>query len=92
MTAGLLFSIGLPTGYADLISEGCAHVQAASAAQWAGSYRPNQRLKARVLYVDPSDKRICLSLKPHLLSLQLPAGLPVQGTIVEVCLPVLTLP
>lgn len=38
------------------------------AADWAGKYSENQRLKARVLFVDPGTKRVGLTLKPALVA------------------------
>lgn len=41
-------------------------------ADWAGRFSENQRLKARVLFVDPASKRVGLTLKPALVAGQTP--------------------
>lgn len=59
--------------------------QGASAAGWQAAFSEGQRLRARILFVDPTSKRVGLSLLPHLLSAdaRLPA-LPAVGTVYEV--------
>ena len=49
---------------------------------WAKAYTVNQRVMARVLYVDPALKRVALTLKPCLVAgAAMPPSLPV-GTVV----------
>lgn len=40
-----------------------------------------QRIKARVLYVDPASKRVGLTLAPHLLAFSLPPNFPLLGQV-----------
>lgn len=44
---------------------------------------PNQRLRARVLFVDPATKRVGLSLHRHLLAFSLPPNFPALGQVFE---------
>ena len=48
-------------------------------------YSKDQRVRARILYVDPSTKKIKLSLQPELVDLTL-RKLPAVGTVFEVSL------
>lgn len=45
------------------------------------SYSASQRVKARILYVDPATKRVALSLLPHLQAWALPAATPLLGQV-----------
>ena len=57
-------------------------VSETTAALSATSYRsPNQRLRARILYVDPAAKRVGLTLQRHLLSFALPPNFPMLGQV-----------
>lgn len=49
---------------------------------WATKYSPGQKLMARILYVDPVEKRAGLSLAKHLLE-QAPARLPKLGKVYD---------
>ena len=42
---------------------------------------PNQRLRARILYVDPASKRVALTLQRHLISASLPVNFPMLGQV-----------
>ncbi|KAG2498018.1 hypothetical protein HYH03_004276 [Edaphochlamys debaryana] len=48
---------------------------------WRKAYPEGAKLRARLLYVDPSAKRAGLSLLPHLLSLTLPSPVPMLGSV-----------
>jgi len=48
----------------------------------AKSFTDGQKIKARILYIEPTTKRIGLSMLPHLLDMALPK-LPAKGTIFE---------
>lgn len=50
---------------------------------WKKQYSKDQKVKARILYVDPSSKKIKLSLQPELLDLTL-RRLPAVGQTFEV--------
>lgn len=52
-------------------------------ADWKKQYSKGQKVKARILYVDPSSKKIKLSLQPELLDLIL-RSLPAVGQTYEV--------
>ena len=58
--------------------------QACADGDWKKQYSKEQRVKARILYVDPSSKKIKLSLQPELLDLTL-RRLPAVGQAFEVC-------
>lgn len=62
--------------------------QALPGSDWKKQYSKDQRLKARILYVDPSSKKIRLSLQPELLDLTLRRLAPV-GQVFEVGFPCL---
>ncbi len=42
---------------------------------------PNQRLRARILFVDPASKRVGLTLQRHLLAHALPPNFPMLGQV-----------
>jgi hypothetical protein len=42
---------------------------------------PNQRLRARILFVDPASKRVGLTLQRHLLAHTLPPNFPMLGQV-----------
>lgn len=42
---------------------------------------PNQRLRARILWVDPASKRVGLTLQRHLLGASLPPNFPALGQV-----------
>lgn len=46
-------------------------------------YQVGTKLSARVLYIDPINKRIGLSCLPHLLNMRLPTAVPQMGQIFE---------
>ncbi|MEW5309980.1 MAG: hypothetical protein WDW38_001818 [Sanguina aurantia] len=50
---------------------------------WKKLYSETQKLKARILYVDPANKKVGLSLLPHLLSRSLPSPIPQLGAVYE---------
>eukprot|EP00887_Chlorella_sp_A99_P001742 scaffold19.g1742.t1 len=52
-------------------------------ADWRKHFSPQQRLRARILYVDPSSKRVGLTLLPHLLACSLPENFPLLGQVFE---------
>ena len=56
-------------------------------AGWQGSYEPGQKLRARILYVDATSKRVCLTLLPYLLAGQSAPSLPKGNTLFQVPLP-----
>lgn len=47
---------------------------------------PNQRLRARILYVDPAAKRVGLTLQRHLLAFSLPPNFPMLGQVGRPCI------
>ncbi|KAL4538228.1 hypothetical protein Ndes2526B_g03454 [Nannochloris sp. 'desiccata'] len=51
----------------------------ASLGDWRADYSENQRIKARILFVDAASKRVGLSLQRHLLEWSLPTNFPAQG-------------
>lgn len=51
--------------------------------QLAAAFVENQRLRARILFVDPTNKRVGLTLSKPLVQLSDPAPLPPPGTVVE---------
>lgn len=48
---------------------------------WRSSYSEGQRLRARILYVDPSSKVVYLSLQRHLLNAALHESPAAVGTV-----------
>lgn len=50
---------------------------------WRSSYSEGQRLRARILYVDPASKVVYLSLQRHLLNASLHESPPAVGTVFE---------
>jgi hypothetical protein len=46
---------------------------------------PNQRLRARILFVDPASKRVGLTLQRHLLAFTLPPNFPMLGQVGGCC-------
>ncbi|KAL4852689.1 rRNA biogenesis protein RRP5 [Chlorella vulgaris] len=50
-------------------------------ADWRKQFSPNQRLRARILFVDPETKRVGLSLQRHLLADTLPPNFPMLGQV-----------
>ncbi|PRW20900.1 RRP5-like protein [Chlorella sorokiniana] len=59
------------------------HLGADLAADWRKQFSPNQRLRARILYVDPAAKRVGLTLQRHLLAFTLPPNFPMLGQIFD---------
>ncbi|EFN56095.1 hypothetical protein CHLNCDRAFT_145628 [Chlorella variabilis] len=57
------------------------HLGADLAADWRKQFSPNQRLRARILYVDPASKRVALTLHRHLISASLPVNFPMLGQV-----------
>ena len=55
-------------------------------ADWQKGYEAGHKLRARIIYIDPLGKRVCLSLLPHLVSLSCPLVLPAINTVFEVSL------
>lgn len=55
------------------------------AADWQKGYEAGTRVRARIIYVDPVSKRVCLSLLPHLLAGISAPALPPINTLFEVC-------
>lgn len=45
------------------------------------SYSSDQRVRARILYVDPSTKKVSLALLPHLQHFSLPTNPPMLGQV-----------
>lgn len=62
--------------------------QGVPAADWQAAFSEGQRLRARILFVDPASKRVGLSLLPRLLAAapRLP-DLPPLGTVYEASAP-----
>ena len=58
-------------------------VQADSGNSYKKQYSKGQKVKARILYVDPSSKQVKLSLQPELLELTL-RPLPAIGQVFQV--------
>lgn len=52
-------------------------------ADWKQQFKEGQKLRARVIYVDPTAKSIALSLLPHLLKMA-PLTLPTVGSLLKV--------
>ncbi|KAL4451480.1 hypothetical protein ABPG75_007142 [Micractinium tetrahymenae] len=59
------------------------HLGTDLAADWRKQFSPNQRLRARILWVDPSTKRVGLTLQRHLLGAGLPPNFPALGQVFE---------
>ena len=58
----------------------CFHI----AAEDTTSFKEGQKLRSRVIFVDAQNKRVGLSLQPHLLEARSPASiLPSTGSIFE---------
>ncbi len=53
-------------------------------AGWQSSFEPGQKLRARILYVDATSKRVCLTLLPYLLAGQSAPSLPKGNTLFQV--------
>lgn len=64
--------------------------QACAGVDWKKQYSKDQNVKARILYVDPTSKKIKLSLQPELLDLTL-RRLPAIGQAFEVRRPTVVL-
>ncbi len=54
---------------------------AAASSDWRKQYTEGAKLRARLLYVDPTTKRAGLSLLPHLVALSLPSPVPMLGSV-----------
>ncbi len=54
---------------------------AAATSDWRKQYTEGAKLRARLLYVDPTTKRAGLSLLPHLMALSLPSPVPMLGSV-----------
>lgn len=52
---------------------------------WAKTYTEGRKLKARIIFVDPGEKKVRLSLLPHLISMNLAGNLPLLGELIENC-------
>jgi rRNA biogenesis protein RRP5 len=50
---------------------------------WQSGLAPQQRVRARLIYVDPTTKRVCLSLKRHLVGFSLPEAAHAGGALVD---------
>lgn len=63
-------------------------MQGVPAADWQAAFSEGQRLRARILFVDPASKRVGLSLLPRLLAAdpRLP-DLPPVGMVYEASAP-----
>lgn len=91
-----------PTAYPDSVGAGenCLYKaapkpcvlwqQACAGGDWKKQYSKDQKVKARILYVDPTSKKIKLSLQPELLDLTL-RRLPAIGQAFEVRRPTVVL-
>lgn len=53
-------------------------------ADWQKGYEAGARVRARIIYVDPISKRVCLSLLPHLVAGASSPPLPAINTLFEV--------
>ena len=51
--------------------------------EWQKSFEAGQRLQARILYVDATSKRVCLTLLPHLVAGQAAPSLPKENTLCQ---------
>ena len=60
-------------------------VQELPSAEWQKGYEAGARVRARIIYVDPVSKRVCLSLLPHLVAGVSSPPLPAINTLFEVC-------
>jgi hypothetical protein len=60
-------------------------LQQMPAAGWQKGYEAGTRVRARIIYVDPVSKRVCLSLLPHLLAGISSPALPPINTLFQVC-------
>jgi len=58
-------------------------VQEGAAGKWQSAFSEGQKVRARVVFVDPTAKKVCLSLLPHLLHLTKPE-LPEIGSLIKV--------
>jgi rRNA biogenesis protein RRP5 len=84
LSDGLLLSfLTFFTGTVDPFHLGAAAGAGAAPAAWAKAFAPNQRLRARILYVDAAAKRVGLSLQRHLLDAALPSTFPLMGQVFE---------
>ena len=75
----------IPTSFhcwADLM---CMCGQELMQGDWQKSFEPGQRLQARIMYVDATSKRVCLTLLPHLVAGQSAPSLPKGNTLFQVC-------
>lgn len=50
---------------------------------WRSRTSTNQKVRARLLHVDPGSKAVRLSLLPHLVNRAMPAPLPLLGQLLE---------
>jgi rRNA biogenesis protein RRP5 len=50
---------------------------------WSEKYSENQRVKARILFVDPVKKSVGLSLNPQLINYTIPTMAPAIGDVFE---------
>ncbi|KAK9804637.1 hypothetical protein WJX73_002075 [Symbiochloris irregularis] len=57
--------------------------EAGDVGELGARYRKGQKVRARVLYIDPAEKRVCLSLRPHLIGLQAHPASPAQGSVIQ---------
>lgn len=65
----------------------CICAQELMQADWQKSFGVGQRLQARILYVDATSKRVCLTLLPHLVAGQSAPRLPKANTLFQACRP-----
>ncbi|GAX80532.1 hypothetical protein CEUSTIGMA_g7970.t1 [Chlamydomonas eustigma] len=54
-----------------------------AAAAWRRGYSEGQKLKVRILYIDPITKQAGLSILPHLVGLTLPSPTPMLGQLFQ---------
>ena len=57
------------------------HLPPDTAATWRTAFAPHTRVPARILYVDPTSKKVHLSLLKHLVAYHLPQTLPTLGAV-----------
>lgn len=65
-------------GFVDLF-----HIPPDASATWRTTFKPNTRAPARILYVDPTSKKVHLSLLRHLVAYHLPQSLPTLGAVYD---------
>ncbi len=73
------------------ISKLLSRFQACPGSDWKQQYRKDQKLKARIVYVDPNSKQIKLSVQPELVDLTV-RKLPSIGQVFEVSISVVEKP